>query len=116
MRQVVAGYNVTDISPRAFSEMLQKLRQAGSLSDKDYQELSSVRANLEHDGTDPDHRLNLVDLYAKKLAGIQGQPGASQAAATQQAAGAPVQRQLEWLQKFARLHAGQGPLGFDTLA
>lgn len=116
MRQAVAGYDVTDISPRAFSEMLQKLRQSGSLSDKDYQELCSIRTDLERDGADPDHRLNLVDLYAQKLAGIQKQPGAGQAAGTQKTAGASVQRQLEWLQKFARLRSGQGPAGFDTLA
>ena len=115
MRQALAGYDVTDISPRAFSEMLQKLRQAGTLSEKDYQELSSIRTDLEHEGTDPDHRVNLVDLYAKKLASIRGQSGASQAAVSQ-AAGASAQRQLEWLQSFARLHAGQGPLGFDAMA
>jgi hypothetical protein len=105
MRQIAADYDVTSISPRAFSEMLQKLRQAGTLSDKDYQDLSAIRADLEQGGSDPDQRINLVDLYTKKLAGVRGQSTAPSA-----------QRQLDWLQKFARLRAGQGSAALDAMA
>jgi hypothetical protein len=116
MRQAVAGYDVTNISPRAYSEMLQKLRQANTLSEKDYQDLSSIRADLDRDGVNPDQPVNLVDLYTKKLAGIRGQSAAGQPTAAQQAAATSSQRQLDWLQKFARLHSGQVSTGLDTVA
>ena len=117
MPQVLGEYDVSNISPRAFSDMLQKLRQAGSLSERDFQELSSIRLDLEHDGADPDQRVNLVDRYAKKLAAIRQQRDASPAAvAARQATEATLQRQLDWLQKFAQLHTGASPSGFDTLA
>ncbi len=116
MRQVVSGYDVTNISPQGFSEMLQKLRQAGTLSDKDYQDLASIRSDLEQGGAAPDQRVNLVDLYTKKLAGIRGPSAAGQPKAVQQAAATSAQRQLDWMQKFARLHSGQGSTGLDTVA
>jgi hypothetical protein len=117
MRQILAEYDVTNISPRAFSDMLQKLRQAGSLSEKDFQELSSIRLDLEHEGADPDQRVNLAERYAKKLSSIREQRDANPAAAAaRQATQASLERQVEWLQKFAQLRSGTGQAGFDTLA
>ncbi len=117
MRQILADYDVADISPRALSEMLQKLRQAGALSEKDFQELASVRLDLDSENPAPDQRLNLVELYGKKLAAFRQQQGAIQVAAPARGASeATLQRQVGWLQKFAQIHAGTSPFGFDTLA
>jgi len=117
MRQILADYDVADISPRALSEMLQKLRQAGALSEKDFQDLSSIRLDLDSESSGPDQRLNLVELYGKKLAAIRQQQDTSQTAvAARGASEATLQRQLGWLQKFAQIRAGTSPLGFDTLA
>jgi len=117
MRQILAEYDVTNISPRAFSDLLQKLRQAGSLSEKDFQELSSIRLDLEHEGADPDQRVNLVERYAKKLSSIRDQHDANAASdAARQATEASLQRQLEWLRKVAQVRSGTGPAAFDTLA
>jgi hypothetical protein len=116
MRQVVSGYDVTDISPQGFSEMLQKLRQSGTLSDKDYQDLASIRTDLEQAGTAPDKHVNLVDLYTKKLLGVRAQAAATPPTAPQQAAAASTQRQLDWLQKFSQLRSGQSPTGVNAVA
>jgi hypothetical protein len=117
MRQILAEYDVANISPRAFSEMLQKLRQAGALSEKDFQELASIRLDLDNEGVGPDERVNLLELYAKKLNSIREQRDANPAAAaSRQAMQASLQHQLEWLQKSAQLHTGASPAGFDTLA
>jgi hypothetical protein len=117
MRQVLAEYDVANISPRAFSEMLQRLRQAGAFSDRDFQELSSIRLDLDTEGVGPDERVNLVERYARKLSSIREQRDANPAAAAaRQTAQASLQRQVEWLRKFAQLHAGASPGGFDTLA
>lgn len=116
MRKVLADYDVTNISPKAFSEMLQKLRQAGALSEKDYQELASLTADLEQDGATSDQAVNVVSLCSKKLAAAQAKLSSGQAAAAQQATVASLQRQSDWLQKFAQLHAGQSDFGFNTVA
>jgi len=114
MRQIVAEYDVANISPRALSEMLQKLRQAGALSDKDFQELSSIRLDLDNEGVGLDERINLVERYAKKLGSIREQRDANPA--VRQATQASLQRQLAWLQKSVQIRTGTSPLGFDTLA
>ncbi len=117
MRRVLAEYDVADISPRAFSEMLQRLRQAGALPEKDLQELSSLRLELDGEGVGPDERVNLVQRCAKKLSSIRAERDANPAAAAaRQATQASLQRQVEWLQKFTQLRAGASPSGFDTLA
>jgi hypothetical protein len=109
MREILAEYDVANISPRSFSEMLQKLNQTGALPDKDYQELSLVRLDLDREGIDPDERVNLVDLYAKKTEQFQRELRDFQektgSLAPTEAMGAAVQKRFDWLSKFAAIHA-----------
>jgi len=120
MREILGQYDVTDISPRAFSEMLQKLNRAGVLADKDFQELSLIRLDLERDGIDPDERVNLVQRYARKVQDYQEQlqefQEKSGSLTAAQAALTPLRRRLEWLQKLAAVHANPGSVGLDALA
>jgi hypothetical protein len=120
MREILGQYDVTGISPRAFSEMLQKLNRAGVLPDKDFQELSLIRLDLERDGIEPDDRVYLVQLYARKLRDFQEQlkefQEKSSSLTAAEAAIAPLRRRLECLQKFAAIHANPGAVGLDALA
>jgi len=120
MRDILAQYDVTDISPRAFSEMLQKLRQAGLLAEKDFQELSLIRLDLDREGTGPDERVNLLDLCRRQLERLREElrdarerTAAVPADASQEA---PLLRRLEWLQKFAAIHGNPAATGVDALA
>jgi hypothetical protein len=120
VREILAQYDVTDISPRSFSEMLQKLHRAGVLRDKDFQDLSSIRLEMERDGIDPDERVNLIQLYSRKLRDAQENledlrdKGGSLAGTD--AVVAPLRRRLEWLQKVGAVHANPGSVGLDALA
>ena len=71
-QRIVSQYDVTDISPQSFSQMLQKLRQAGSLSGQDYQALSSIPGEVQKSGIAPDDSVNLLQLYAAKVQGLRG--------------------------------------------
>jgi hypothetical protein len=102
MREILGQYDVTNITPRGFSEMLQKLNQ----------ELSLIRLDLEQEGIEPDQQVNLVDLYSKKLATFQEQLQAlqkdSKTFASTQALEEPVRKRYEWLQKAATIHTSGG--------
>ena len=109
MREILGQYDVKNITPRSFSEMLQKLRQANSISEKDYQELSQIRMDLDRDGLGPDERVNLVEHYQRKLSNLQDDikdlQGKTDSTAVREALQAPVLRRLDWLQKLATMHA-----------
>jgi hypothetical protein len=102
LRSIAAEYDVTDISPRTFSEMIGRLRQAGALSDKDYQELAAIRVDLEQAGIGPDDEIDLVRFYHQRL------EEAAQAGKGQETSRPDLERlraRLEWLQKLAALRS-----------
>ncbi len=120
MREILAQYDVADISPRAFSEMLQKLRQAGLLAEKDFQELSLIRLDLDREGTGPDERVNLLDLCRRQLERLRDDLGdlrkRTAAVPGDASLEAPLRRRLEWLQKFAAIHGNPAAAGVNALA
>jgi len=110
---ILARYDVTRISPTEFSEMVQKLRQAGAISDSEFQELAAIRLDLESAGVKPDESVNLMDFYARKVKELQGKiENANDPAARQQLG--PVLRRLDWVQKFATIQSNPGALGLDA--
>ena len=119
LREILAGYDVTNITPKTFSEMLQKLQQSGLLPDKDLQELSQIRTDLEHDGIGADQHVNLLDIYAKKLKAAEQDASGSEdklAAADAQGSTASLRRRLDWLEKFAAIHASPEASTINALA
>ncbi len=109
LKEILTGYDVTDITPKAFSEMLQKLQESGLIPSKDLHELSQIRTELDQQGVASDQHVNLVEMYTKKL------QDAEKAAKTP-AATASVQRRLDWLEKFATIQASHDAATIDTLA
>ena len=119
LREIVAEYDVTDISPREFSEMIRNLHEAGTLSDQEFQDLSLIRVDLDLQGVDPDETLNLVDFYLDKLREVHrslDDPASAGGSAGQLPQAVSVQRRLAWLEKFAAIQAGPDPAGLDALA
>lgn len=121
LREIVAEYDVTDISPREFSEMLGKLHEAGVLSDQQYQDLSQIRVDLDLQDVDPDETLNLVDFYCDKLRELCGSlddsdGGSGSLAAETLPEAVSAQRRLAWLEKLAAIQTGPDSAGLDTLA
>jgi hypothetical protein len=119
LRDILAQYDVTDISPQSFSDLLERLRQAGLLADKDYQELATIRLDLDCDGIAPQERVNLLEIYVKKLRTAEqdakeaeGKRGAAAARATS----AALRRHVDWLQKLAAIHASPEAATINALA
>jgi len=119
-RQIVAPYRLTDISPRAFSEMLQKLHEAGAISDAEFQELSLIRLDLDLEGIGPDQSVDLLEVYGARLARLRreqemfrdrAEPGAAD-----QPSLAATQRRLEWLRRVAVVQSPQVGVGLDRTA
>jgi len=121
LQEILASYDVTDMSPREFSEMLQKLYEAGALTDQELQELSLIRVDLDLEGVDPDKTLNLVDFYVEKINELSQslddvEDPAGLLLSDRSARLAPVKRRLEWLQKLAAVQSAPDGVGLDALA
>ena len=115
MNDILKKYDVTKITPEDFSKMITKLHDAGAISDQDFQELSSIRTDLESQGVASDQTVNLVQLYGDQLRKVQQQMGDTPDTESQQKL-APAMRKLDWLQKFALLHANPDAAGIDLAA
>jgi len=119
LRQIVARYDVTDISPREFSEMVHQLHQAGALTDQQFQELSLIRLDLDLDGADPDESLDLLDFYADKLRDLREMIEDLRDDLHPTSAGAPpgiasVESRFAWIQKFALIQSGPDAIAWDA--
>jgi hypothetical protein len=115
MRQILAQYDVTNISPSDLSTMVQKLQQSGAVSPQDAKELGAMRVDLDQAGVAPDQSINLVDFYRQRVQEAQdkfdGDPGAVQQQQLQSS-----QQRLQWAEKFAAGHAHPEDIGLCTTA
>jgi hypothetical protein len=124
VNQIMADYDVHNISPQKFSEMVQRLHDAGAISDKESRDLSLLRVDLDKAGIPPQQSLDLTAFCSGKIQSAQQQLQANQASATPNPAvqqgllhsSASMQRRLDWLQKLAVVHSTPGTLGLDATA
>ena len=111
LRQVSARYNVTEITPREFSDMVDQLHQAGALTDGQMQELARVRVDLDLENVDADEEVDLVDFYADKLdelLSMEKDGGRSPDVAQ-------AEKLLAWMEKFAVIQSSADVRGVDAL-
>lgn len=114
-REVVSQYKVTDMSPQDLSEMLQKLRSSGAISEADYKDLSAIRGDLESEGIGSDTATNLIEFYTNRIAKLQkSQTNPLDTAA--QTAIDTAQRRLDWLKKVAEVQSSGASVGVDKTA
>ena len=114
--EILCNYDVTHITPEAFSQMIQKLHKAGAISEKDFQELSAVRGDLEKAGVEPNESINMLEFYSDKLGKAQKNLGANLDEAARQQSLGPDLRRLDWMQKFAMIQANPDAVGLDVAA
>ncbi|MGA2253542.1 MAG: hypothetical protein ABSG53_02680 [Thermoguttaceae bacterium] len=116
MREILSHYDMTDITPSDFSKLIQQLSDKGTISQKDVQELSSIRVDLENADVGPDESVNLLDFYQEKIAKVQDasvhspNPGAGQPNIDL------LVGRLNWLQKFAAVRQQGGQSGVNAVA
>jgi len=116
MAEILSRYDVTDISPAEFSKMIQRLFEAGTLSEQEVQQLAAIRMDLDVEGVKADESIDLLDFYAQKIQKLQRRlsdadtPGAG----NQQLA--PLLHRLDWLEKFALIQSTPDSIGLDAVA
>jgi hypothetical protein len=113
MRDILTQYDVTNISPNDFSTMIQQLAEKGAISQKDLQDLSSIRSELDSSGAAPDKPINVLDFYRQQVQKIQTTATGQDPATAQQTLGPMLQR-LGWLEKFSLGHSQPDAIGMNT--
>jgi hypothetical protein len=119
-RQILSQYDVSSITPRQFSEMLQKLHQSGTISDQQYQNLSQIRTELDANGVQPDDEVDLVKFYSQKLNAAQNTAAATQPTTGSSSSVSPpsmstIQQRLDWLRKVSTIQ-NDPAAGINSLA
>lgn len=120
-RDILAEYDVQSMSPREFSALLQRLHGAGQITDRDFQQLAELRANLDAAQVNPDEPIDLLAflherIAAQENAAIQSADVTIENGDADPSGLATSLSQLEWLQKFSLVHQGADAEAFDALA
>ena len=110
LRDIVGRYDLERISPRDFSNLARQLRDAGLISDEEFQQLAAIRVDLELAGVDPDERIDLLDFFRERLTELKQQQAAVEADPDSKRAANPelerLQRHLGWLHQLAAAQSG----------
>jgi len=106
--QIVAQYDVSDITPCEFSEMVDKLRNTSALGDSDIRDLLQIRADLDCGGIGADEKVNLLTYCQQRYDSQNANADSSETAAA-------LQRRLNWVQKLATMHEASDSVGIDAL-
>jgi hypothetical protein len=123
-REILSKYDVTNITPQQFSQLLRELHSAGAITDDELRELAAVRYELDRADVQSDDPVNLVELFTARLNRLVESANnvaterevSEQSPADREQAITLAERQLQWLQKFAALHADTARESLNTLA
>ncbi len=114
--EILARYDVTDITPREFSEMVQKLYDEGVLSQQELQQLTTVRHDLDLEGVDADESIDLHDFYTRLVHRAGREMENHDDGTIDRPRVSPMQHRLNWIEKFALIQAAPESLGLNALA
>jgi len=114
-QEILKDYDVTHITPRQFSEMLQRLRESGVIGEQEYMDLTQVRRDLMEAGIENDEPVDLLDFYQKVIRKLQLMQSLGSAESTEdiEMAMQRAEKNLAWLEKVSTL---QLEAGTDTWA
>ena len=102
-------YDLRQITPRQFGQLVQQLYRQGMISQEEYRLLGQLRLDLDREGYRADEPLDLVEYLQDRLEeALQRQTRLGEedpVAAAQEAL--RLQRQLLWVQKYQQ-HRRQG--------
>ena len=118
--EILSRYDVTQITARDFSQLIQELKQSGAITSADQDELALLRLELDQQGIDPDEPLDLVDLLQRKLqtqerelSKLEDKQGNT---IDRSEALAATLRQMDWISKFAFVHQSGGYRPINAVA
>lgn len=122
-RDILSHFDVTHITPREFSELVQKLHSAGAIDEAQLRELSLIRGDLDAARLEADEPVDLVEFYAQRLEEQAGELARlserakknPQVSADVETALTSTRTRLDWMQRFARANSGIDVPGLDVL-
>ena len=114
--EILARYDVTDITPREFSEMVQKLYETGTISETELQQLAVIRQDMDLEDLDPDESIDLMEFYVKKIEKAQRQFEDLDGPPQPHQQLTPLLRRLDWIEKFALVQSAPDAIGLDAVA
>lgn len=109
-RDILDNYDVTEITPSQYTEMIQQLFDAGAITHQEFEQLATIRLDLDSAGIDPNESVDLLQFYRDKVDQAQGQNSAAEGVP------AALVRRLDWIEKFAMMQGESDSLGIDTFA
>ncbi len=115
MANILSRYDVTDISPAEFSQMVQKLFDSGTISERELQELAAIRHDLDVEGVDPDDSLDLLEFFAQKIKKTQYELSDQDGPRAGQVLLRPLLGHMQWLEKFALVQSSPEAVGLDAM-
>ena len=116
LAEILSHYDVADISPAEFTEMIQKLYEAAAISDKELQQLAAIRHDLDTADIDPDESLDLLEFYAEKIEKLQRRLDESEGPSARRQQLGPLLRRLDWIEKFSLIQSAPDAIGLDAMA
>ncbi len=119
LRRLAAQYDVTQITPRQYSRLLDGLHKTGALTEAELNQLGQVLLDLEQEGIEMDEELDLLKFYTDRLDKLQDRLDDLGADAEAFQAIAPslssIQKRLDWISRLALLHAAPDGAGVNVL-
>ncbi len=108
IRNVLQTYDVTEITPKQLTEMIQRLFDVGVITQQELEQLAAIRLDLDLAGIDPDESIDLLQFYRQKVADLHRRR--SEISAVPDA----LRRRLDWIEKFALVQDASGLAGLDS--
>jgi len=122
LADIISQYDLSQITPQGFSEMVQKLHQAGAIGEGELRDLAALRAELDRAGVKPNEKVNLNELCQRRVASLEKRLQAAEVAGDNterqqsQQSLSEARRRLDWVQKLSLVHASPESVGFDMAA
>jgi hypothetical protein len=117
---IMADYDLTEITPEQYSEMLNRLRKEGAITEEEYTQLAQVRTELDHEGIASNETIDLLSVYRSRVAKLAKQAGDTSVSSAQRATYQQVlsgaQHRLDWLEKLELVHTQPDSIGLDAVA
>ncbi len=123
LRKVLSEYDVTDITPREFSEMIHQLHKEGLISDDLFGQLGMVRGELDRAGIDADesvdllafHEKRLMDLRLESLSPLKQDDKTDGDEKSVEAERGIIKERLDWLSKMAVAQEAPEMVGLNAV-
>lgn len=120
LREILSKYDVTDITPRELSAMLQELHKEGLISDDLFKQLSLIRGELDRAGIDADESVDLPVFYEKQLMTLRLDSMLALGPVEENPAEAggkkDIEQRLGWLRKMATAQESADMVGLNAVA